>query len=114
MGYRKPGDVDSPKSHWLQHRALHDGGEFDWAAAEGQWKGENGWEDCLAIRWNGGNGTGEEIGKPAIARVLDLVSSYLPILEDAIRAVIKKDPSESEKVEPVRGPRIDDLPWTKG
>ncbi len=99
MGYRKPGDVDSPKSHWLQHRALHDGGEFDWAAAEGQWKGENGWEDCLAIRWNGGNGTGEEIGNPQ-SRGYSTWFIVPPDLEDAIRAVIKKIRQNPKKSSP--------------
>ena len=51
--YVQAKDVTSPKLHWRLHRVLHDGGEGDWSAAEGQWENDGIWEDRLAIRWNG-------------------------------------------------------------
>ena len=62
MSYIKPAEVDSPKSRWRLRKVLHDGGEGDWAAAEGQWESGGFWGEVLAIRWNGA--TGKESGTP--------------------------------------------------
>ena len=62
MSYVRPDDVNSPKKRWRLRKVLHDGGEGDWSAAEGQWKDEGSWSPVLAIRWNGV--TGSEIGNP--------------------------------------------------
>ena len=87
MNYRRPEDVDSPRSHWLLHRVLYDGGESSWSAAEGQWKHENRWDPCLAIRWNGGGDT--PIGNPQ-SRGNPTWFIVPPDLEDAIRAAINR------------------------
>lgn len=51
--YTKPQDVSSPRNRWLLSRVLHDGGESNWSAAEGQWLDDGPWSEVLAIRWNG-------------------------------------------------------------
>lgn len=108
MSYVRPENVHSPKGHWLLKRVLHDGGEFEpaqtdasnWSAAEGQWKGDEGWYDCLALRWNGG--TGGEIGNPQ-SRGYATWFIVPPELEDAIRRVIS----------PKRPQSRNDVPWRK-
>lgn len=100
MSYRRPEGVDSPQSHWLLHRVLYDGGEFDWSAAEGQWKHYKSWEPRLAIRWNGGGDA--EIGNPQ-SRGNPTWFIVPPDLEDAIRTGINRMCDNSKKAEPARG-----------
>lgn len=111
MGYVRPKDVNSPKGNWLLKRVLHDGGELkptqtdalNWSAAEGKWKGDEGWYDCLALRWNGGSGG--ELGNPQ-SRGFPTWFIVPPKLEKAIRRVInskKRTRPQSRK----------DVPWRK-
>ena len=87
MKYDKPEDVKSPKSHWRLQRVLHDGGEFEWSAAEGQWwaEGEGLWVERLAIRWNGGGSA--KRGNPQ-SRGYATWFIVPPELEDAVRKAI--------------------------
>lgn len=62
MSYVNPKHVISPKNRWRLRQILHDGGEGNWSAAEGQWEDDGFWKDVLAVRWNGDNGA--EIGNP--------------------------------------------------
>ena len=108
MSYVRPDDVHSPKGHWRLKQVLHDGGELEptqtdasnWSAAEGQWKGDEGWYDCLALRWNGG--TGGEIGNPQ-SRGYATWFIVPPKLEEAIRRMISPKRPQSRK----------DVPWSK-
>jgi len=83
MSYIKPEDVTSPRSLWQLDKVLYDGGEEKWAAAEGQWDGEQ----VLAIRWNGSED--KEIGNPQSSGhpTWFIVP---PKLEDVIRKRLKK------------------------
>ena len=111
MSYVRPEDVRSPKGDWLLKRILHDGGESqpnqtdasNWSAAEGQWKGDDGWYDCLTLRWNGGHGG--EIGNPQ-SRGYATWFIVPPKLEKAIRRVINSQKS-------TRPQSRKDVPWSK-
>lgn len=94
MSYIKPKNVESPKSHWLLKKILYDGGEFKWSAAEGQWKGDSGWEDRLALRWNGGRG-GEK-GNPQ-SRGYPTWFIVPRALEEAIRELIEQINSKNSR-----------------
>ena len=91
MSYVKPEDVKSPKSHWRLHRVLHDGGEYEWSAAEGQWEnGEGLWVKRLALRWNGSSDA--ERGNPQ-SRAYATWFIVPTELEKAVRKVIASLPS---------------------
>ena len=94
MKYIKPKDVESPKSHWLLRKVLRDGGEFQWSAAEGQWKGDSGWKDRLALRWNGGSGREKGIPQSRGYPTWFIVPSDL---EEAIRKAIDEINSKSSR-----------------
>ena len=91
MSYVKPGDVKSPQRFWRLHRVLHEGVEYDWAAAEGQWKdGDGVWRDRLAIRWN------ESPSRPLGNRQSSGHATWFIVpneLEKAVRKVIAALPS---------------------
>jgi hypothetical protein len=63
MSYVKPGRVDSPRNSWRLGKVLYDGGENDWAAAEGQWDRDGRWEAVVALRCNCSS-TNSKIGNP--------------------------------------------------
>ena len=94
MSYIKPKDVGSPKSYWLLRKVLYDGGEFQWSVAEGQWKDDSRWKECLALRWNGG--PGGEKGNPQ-SRGYPTWFIVPDDLEEAIREVIDQINSKSSR-----------------
>ena len=62
MSYLRPIEAGSPKSRWRLRAILHDGGEGNWSAAQGQWDRDGLWHEVLAIRWNGSHDG--DIGNP--------------------------------------------------
>ena len=99
MSYVKPKDVESPKSRWILHRVLRDGGDGGWSAAEGQWKDDDGvWRYRLALRWNGGS-EAKKIGNPQ-SRGNPTWFLVPHELEEAIREKIKEIHQRSGKSSP--------------
>jgi len=57
--YVKPEDVHSPLNRWKLIEVLYPGAAGTWAVAIGLWEQSK----CLAVRWNGEEGT--ELGSPS-------------------------------------------------
>ena len=56
--YILPGDVNSPKKHWVLNQVLYDEGSLGISLAIGHWNREA----KIAMRWNGNND--HRIGNP--------------------------------------------------
>ena len=67
MSYLRPIEAASPKSRWRLRAILHDGGEGNWSAAQGQWDRDGLWHEVLAIRWTGSHDG--DIGNPQCRRL---------------------------------------------
>src|SRR5258708_11015053 len=97
MRYITPDRVISPKSSWFIRKVLYDGGPpgagTGWSAAVGQWKdAEHGWQEVLAIRWNG---TKESpLGNPQ-SRGLATWFIVPPELDAAMREAIERLKSDN-------------------
>jgi hypothetical protein len=106
MRYIKPDKVNSPKSHWLLRKVLHDGGQpsshagSGWSAAIGQWKdSEHGWTEVLALRWNGNKDN--PLGNPQ-SRGLPTWFIVPPELAPAVRsAIVDLGDGETTNVEKI-------------
>ena len=102
MSYIVAQDVDSPRGRWRLHLVLYDGGEGNWAAAEGQWENNGRWDAVLAIRWNGKDG--DKLGNPQ-SRGRPTWFIVPKELEPAIRAVISNRRSRTGESTPGDGPK---------
>ena len=59
----EPEDVISPKDRWQFGKLIYRDRVTEWSVAKGRWK-NGGWENVLAIRWNGKEGEEGERGHP--------------------------------------------------